>query len=190
MHAVILHGGAKNEAGLEAVHTMLCEALQGAGWTVETLRIAEMTIHPCSGCFNCWLKTPGECTWDDDGRQVARALVQCDLRVFLSPVSFGGYNGLLKTALDRIIPTISPLFTKIHGEMRHKMRYPHSPRALGVGWQQQPNADSADIFAQVVQRNMLNMRPPAWGSGVFTSMQTADEQHALLAGLLHQVEVQ
>ena len=80
MHAVILDGSTKREAGLAEVHTYLCQALHAAGWSVESLRLADMNIRPCVGCFACWVKTPGECCQADDGRRVARALVQCGVR--------------------------------------------------------------------------------------------------------------
>jgi len=174
---------------LEQIHTLLCEELRAAGATIESLRLETMRIHPCVGCFGCWLKTPGECGYDDDGRTVARALVQCDLRIFLTPVSFGGYSGLLKTAADRMIPTISPLFVKYHGEMHHRLRYPDPARFLAVGWQQAANANSAAIFTQLVQRNALNMHAPASDSLVLTGTQTTAEQQASIAKALRNLEV-
>lgn len=189
MHTVILYGGANTDTELAAIHDLLTDTLAAGGATVESLRVADMKIHPCVGCFGCWLKTPGECLIDDDGRTVARALVQCDLRVFLTPVSFGGYGGVLKTAVDRVVPTISPLFVKVNGEMHHRLRYPNPPSLLAVGWQRQPNPAGADIFAQLVQRNAINMHAPASGSLVLTGTQTTDEQRALLTGILRQVGV-
>ncbi len=186
MHAVILHGGTARDVELEAAHTQLCAAL-GAGWTTTSLRIEDMRIRSCSGCFGCWLKTPGECVIDDDGRAVARALAVCDLRVILTPVSFGGYGGLVKLAVDRMIPNISPLFQKIDGEMHHQLRYPHPARFLVVGWQAQPNADSAAIFSQLVRRNAINMHAPTYGSLVLTAEQPADEQRARIDKLVKEV---
>ncbi len=189
MHTIILHGGTRKDAGLEAVHTRLCDVLQAAGWTVTTYRLEEMTIHPCTGCFNCWMRTPGECCIDDDGRTTTRAFVQSDARIYLTPISFGGYSGLLKTAVDRLVPNISPLFEKVDGEMHHRLRYPKVMTIHGVGWQQQANAGSADIFAQLIQRNARNLHAPHSSSVVLTGAHSAEEQRALLSGLLAQLEV-
>jgi len=134
MKAVIMHEGAKDDAIGSAVHAMLCEALRARGWETETKPLAEMRVAPCVGCFNCWFKTPGQCAINDDGREVARAISNCDALVILSPVTFGGYSSRLKYAMDRMIPTVSPLFEKVRGEMHHKRRYPpHS--FLAIGWQ-------------------------------------------------------
>ena len=189
MHTVLLHGGARDDIGVDMIHTLLCDALSARGGTVESLRLAEMRIHPCTGCFACWMKTPGECVHDDEGRVVARAFVQADLRVLLTPLAFGGYGGVLKVALDRMIPTISPLFEWIHGEMHHRLRYPHPPPLAVVGWQRQADAESADIFARLVERNAINMHAPVHGALVLTEGQGVEEQRALLAELLRRVEV-
>ena len=184
MHTIILHGGTRKDAGLETVHSRLCDMLLAAGWTVTTYRLEEMTIHPCTGCFNCWMRTPGECGIDDDGRTVTRAFAQSDARIYLTPISFGGYSGLLKTAVDRLVPNISPLFEKVNGEMHHRLRYPNVMTFLAVGWQQQANASSAEIFTRLIQRNAINLHAPNSASVVLTEAHSADEQHALLTGLL------
>jgi len=189
MHAVVLHGGVRSDVELEAVHTRLLAAMHAAGWSVESIRVEEQKVHPCVGCFNCWLKTPGECGFDDDGRAILRAMVQSDVNVYLTPISFGGYSGLLKTAVDRRVPGISPLFQKVHGEMHHQLRYPNPSSFLAVGWQRTPDAGSAEIFTQLVERNAINTHAPAHGSLVLSSGHTVAEQCAMLADLLRKVEV-
>jgi len=188
MHAVILHGGTCKDVGIEAIHSQLCEILQTAAWTTTTYRLEEMVIHPCVGCFSCWLRTPGECHFADEGRTITRAFIQSDLRIYLTPISFGGYSGLLKTAIDRMIPNISPLFEKVNGEMHHCLRYPNVMKFLVVGWQQQANAGSAEIFSQLIRRNAINMHAPNSACTVLTAAHSAEEQGMLLNGLLGNLE--
>jgi multimeric flavodoxin WrbA len=109
MKALILHGNLPNDDAENAIHEMLCAALRAKGWETDTKALAQMRVGPCTGCFNCWFKTPGECRIDDDGREVARAVANCDALLLLSPVTFGGYSSRLKYAVDRMIPTISHL---------------------------------------------------------------------------------
>lgn len=190
MHAVILHGGTARQPALEAVHGDICAALQDIGWSVETLRLAEMTICPCVGCFGCWLRTPGECLMDDDGRLTARKQAQTDARIVLSPVSFGGYSGLVKAALDRMIPTISPLFELIHGEVHHRLRYPNPAAWYAVGWQPRPDAAKAELFARLNERNAINGHSPHHGALVFTDDETSERRRQALAALFHPLEAQ
>ncbi len=187
MRALILHGNAKDDDAENDIHGMLCEALRAKGWDTETKPLAQMRVGPCVGCFNCWFKTPGECGIQDDGREVARAVANCDALVFLSPVTFGGYSSRLKLAVDRLIPTISPLFEKVGGEMHHKLRYPaHS--FLAVGWQSEPDADSATVFARLAARNALNMHAPAAGSTVLHGGQSPQERQAQVTRLIESLE--
>jgi multimeric flavodoxin WrbA len=183
MNSVILHGGREPHAGLDAACDHLADAFTGLGATVRTLRLAEMRIRPCAGCFGCWLRTPGECVHDDDGREVARALVEADVRVFLTPVTFGGYSSLIKTAEERGIPTISPLFRTIAGEMHHRRRYDYPSVLLAVGWQEAADAESAAVFASLVRRNGLNLHALAAESLVLTAALPAAEQRERIAAL-------
>ena len=90
-------------------------------------------------------------------------------------MTFGGYSSRLKYAVDRMIPTISPLFEKVGGEMHHKLRYPaHS--FLAVGWQSEPDAESAAVFARLAARNAINMHAPACGSTVLHGGQSPHER--------------
>ncbi len=164
MHAVILNGAREGDDACEGANETLVRELEALGWTVESIALREKSVRPCRGCFGCWLKTPGECVQDDDGRLVARALAGADLQILLTRLSFGGYGGLLKTALDRIIPNILPFFTTRRGEMRHVLRYPDPACFLGVGVQAATDAESAAVFAELVERNALNMDSPVFGA--------------------------
>lgn len=188
MHTLILHGGAPNHAGVDGACGLLEDSLRGRGWTVETLRLAEMTIRPCTGCFTCWMRTPGECPHQDGGQAVTRAIVRADVVIVLTPLTFGGYGSLAKTALDRIIPTVSPLFMTCHGEMHHRLRYPKPHRFFAVGWQTREDAESADVLARLVERNALNMHAPAWGSLALHDGQPVDTQRAAVQALVHRME--
>ena len=187
MKALILHGNAPDDAAENAIHGMLCEALDAQGWAVETKPLAQMRVGPCLGCFNCWLKTPGRCGIKDDGPEVAQAVANCDVLIFLSPVTFGGYSSRLKCAVDRMIPTVSPLFEKVGGEMHHKRRYPpHS--FLAVGWQKEPDADGAAVFARLAARNAINMHAPVAGSTVLHGGQSPDQRRAQVIRLVEKLE--
>jgi hypothetical protein len=188
MHAVILHGGTPQHPELETLLDETCAALQAIGWSTETLRLAEMNIHPCVGCFGCWLRTPGECLRDDDGRVTARAQVQADARIILTPVSFGGYSGLVKLAMDRMIPTISPLFQMIHGEMHHLLRYPEPASWFAIGWLPRPNPERTALFTHLIERNAINGHSPHHGSAVFTGDDTAETRQRALCALFHPLE--
>lgn len=128
------------------------------GWQVKSFALAAMNIKPCSGCFSCWVKTPGRCIIENDDQEaILSATAVSDLVIWLTPITFGGYAPELKKALDRIIPILLPFFSKVRGETHHPMRYPRQRRLLVIGTQKQEDADSEGVFRRLVKRNALNM---------------------------------
>ncbi len=166
MNAVVLDGS-RNAEGQDVL-AALTAALGEAGCGTEVIALREKTIAPCLGCFGCWVKTPGECVIDDDGRQVARAVARCDLLVYFTPVTFGGVSSQLKKALDRLIPNISPFFARVQGETHHQRRYPRCPSLIGLGVLPTPNREAEAIFKTLVESNAVNFRSPRTAAAVAT----------------------
>lgn len=133
MQALVLDGTGEDAAAAPSVRRALLGELERRGWRAEALTLRQMEIAPCTGCFGCWVRTPGICVIDDAGRDVARGAVQCELLVLFTRVTFGGYSSELKKAVDRVIPNLSPFFRKVRGEVHHKPRYARCPRILVVG---------------------------------------------------------
>jgi len=154
--AVLFDGGGD---ATDAVCGTVVETLEVAGWTAERVRLDEVDIAPCRGCFACWVKTPGVCITDDAGRDLARRLIRSDLAVFVTPITFGGYSYHLKKVVDRLIPLILPYFRRIDGEVHHVARYARYPRLLGIGVGE-PTSEEAAIFESLVHRNGINMHSP------------------------------
>jgi multimeric flavodoxin WrbA len=101
--AVILNGSGKDDEALESIYNIIVNELTSIEWDVESFILRDLKIAYCVGCFECWVKTPGVCRFNDDGREIARQFIQSDLSIFFTPVTFGGYSAELKKALDRII---------------------------------------------------------------------------------------
>jgi multimeric flavodoxin WrbA len=104
----------------------------GRGDHCRRLRLAEMTVHQCVGCFSCWVKTPGRCRLRDDGDQLLAATANVDLLVFASPMRMGFVTSLLKRANDRVLPNLLPYVRVVGGECHHPVRYKPFDLALLV----------------------------------------------------------
>ena len=163
MKALILNGLAKGD---DILYKIIHDELEDMGCDVNNFYLQDKKIAPCQGCFGCWIKTPGICLTDDDGREVAKQAVQSDLMVLVSPISFGGYSSDLKKAVDRIIPIICPFFMKINGEIHHKPRYTRYPRLIGVGVLPKSDEEGERIFKTLVARNAINLHSPSNAAGV------------------------
>jgi NADPH-dependent FMN reductase len=161
MRALVLNGALSGDEGLVPVEEAVGATLGTWGWQVEGVRLREVPITYCKGCFDCWVKTPGVCATNDGAGAVTRALARSDLAVLLSPITFGGYSSEIKKALDRSIGIVSPFFTRIDDEVHHKPRYTRYPALLAIGVTQDRDPDEAQIFARLVGRNAVNFYAPA-----------------------------
>ena len=159
MNAVFLKGSPP--AGRDLLSNRAAAAVvaitKARNWEMKTFALAAMDIQPCRGCFSCWVRTPGRCVIEDDEGVILPAVAACDLLIWLTPVTFGGYAPELKKALDRIIPLALPFFRKIRGETHHPLRYPRQRRLLAIGTLKQEDADGEGVFRRLVERNALNM---------------------------------
>jgi multimeric flavodoxin WrbA len=159
MNAVILNGGPATERGAASrkLSKALEEELRSRGCAVAPFELDDMIIKACRGCFACWLKHPGTCAVRDDEEKYLRALIESDVSVWITPVTFGGYSSTLKKALDRSIPILLPFFIKTHGEIHHPQRYKKRRKLLAVGTLPTDDAEAEKIFRDLVHRNALNM---------------------------------
>jgi multimeric flavodoxin WrbA len=184
MSAVVLDGFRTGEG--QDILAVLTTALGRAGCGTEIIALREKTIAPCLGCFGCWVKTPGECVIDDDGRAVARAAVRSDILAYVTPVTFGGFSSELKKAVDRLIPNISPFFARVRGETHHQRRYARCPSLIGLGVLPQPDREAEAVFKTLVEHNALNWRSPRMAAGV-VALDQPDTMEAIVRGLVEAV---
>ncbi|MDR3553358.1 MAG: flavodoxin family protein [Syntrophobacteraceae bacterium] len=70
------------------------------GWQLKLLRLPELDIRPCKGCYQC-LFGEMRCPLDDDFPLALDALVKADACVVAAPAYLLGANASLKRFLDR-----------------------------------------------------------------------------------------
>jgi multimeric flavodoxin WrbA len=166
MHATLLNGALPGDRFVDDAGALLAEILRSQGRSVTSWTLRDEKIGYCLGCFDCWTKTPGTCRIDDAGREIARSIIQSDLTVFLTPITFGGYSSELKRAVDRIICLISPFFRRVDGEVHHRARYDRYPAMAAIGVLPAPHPAQEQIFHTLAGRNAINLFAPAHGSAV------------------------
>ena len=160
MKALLLNGSNKEDSEINALYNSIMKELENNSWEIDSIILRDVNVVPCQGCFECWVKTPGECKIDDDGRELTKKMVHSDLIIHFTPITFGGYSSELKKVLDRFIPTLLPFFTKIEGEIHHTHRYENRASIIVIGILNQPDSEKETVFKTLVQRNSLNMRAP------------------------------
>jgi hypothetical protein len=189
MIATILNGTPPQGGFSAEVARIALDELAARHWEALHVPLAEMDIAPCRGCFGCWVRSPGECVIADAGRDVARAVIGSDVAVWLTPVTFGGYGSILKRAVDRLIPLISPRFMQIDGEIHHRKRYRRYPRLLALGVLPQADAEAGALFSTLVARNALNLHAPAHVAGLVVAADGPEAARAQISFCLDELEV-
>jgi hypothetical protein len=160
MRITILNGNPSPEnAAFDGYLGGLVDVLQAGGHAVTLLQLRDMNIAYCTGCWGCWVKTPGECVARDDSVDVCRAAIQADLVLHASPVTMGFYSALLKKTTDKMIPLVHPYIVVDQGEAHHLARYDRYP-LLALLLQQDEDTDDEDIqiIAGIHSRTALNFK--------------------------------
>ncbi|MEO1209044.1 MAG: NAD(P)H-dependent oxidoreductase [Cyanobacteria bacterium J06638_20] len=173
-NVILLDGRGANDDDLSPVLETLLDELHSRGAKVQTFPLKDIKMGSCIGCFGCWIKTPGICVEPDAGRDIAQAIIQSDVTILFTPVTFGGYSSAIKKIQDRWIPLVLPDFCIHHGEVHHLPRYSRYPRLVGIGIQQQSNDVEAHLFKALVGRNALNFHAPTYAAEVILSTATSD----------------
>lgn len=186
MKALVLDGSLKNN--LESISSILIGELERHGFEVELIPLRETKVAPCQGCFDCWVKTPGECKTNDFGREVVKKIVQSDLIIHFTPIIFGGYSSELKKVIDRFIPIILPFFTIRTGEIHHTYRYKNRASIISIGILDSWDMENESIFKELVYRNSLNMGAPIHEAIIFTKDQNKEDILTDFSSVLKQVE--
>ncbi|MFX0104809.1 MAG: flavodoxin family protein [Candidatus Hodarchaeota archaeon] len=186
MKALLLDGRLKND--FDMIRSSIIEELERNDFEVESILLRESKVAACQGEFECWVKTPGECKIDDYGRDVAKKMIQNDLIIHFTPITFGGYSSELKKVIDRFIPNILPFFTKRNGETHHKYRYEKRSSIIAVGLLDKPDEEKESVFKELVYRNSLNMGAPVHEPIIYTKNLSKNDFLSEFANILKKVE--
>jgi hypothetical protein len=118
-----------------------------------------MRINYCCGCWNCWVKTPGECVFADDMPQVLRSIIHSDMTVFISPVVMGFVSAQLKKVNDRMVALVHPYITICENECHHQKRYDKYPKlGLILLDEKALKLEELDVITDIYNRLALNMK--------------------------------
>jgi len=159
MKMTILNGEPSSGSEFDVYVHAFEEGARSAGHEVGLLELRDLDLKGCSGCFGCWVKTPGECVKRDDSALVCRAAIGSDLLVLASPVVMGFTSALLKRAADQMIPLILPYIVIEGGEMHHRARYQHYPLlALLLGPDAATDAEDLSITERMWARMARNIK--------------------------------
>jgi multimeric flavodoxin WrbA len=183
MRMTILNGEPDAASPFNAYLETLANRLMGLGHAVTTLDLRALDLKGCTGCFGCWVKTPGECAKCDDSAAVCRSALDADLLLLASPMTMGFTTALLKRAADQMIPLLHPYFMVEGGEIHHRARYAHYPLfALLLGAGADSDAEDIAITRTMWARTARNFKSRlAWSAVADRAAEEVADELALVA---------
>jgi len=133
--------------------------LKGKGHEIRKQTLRDMDIRYCTGCWGCWVKTPGKCVFPDESYEVCREFIHADFVLMASPVLMGFPSTVLKKTQDRLISVLHPYVDIVQAECHHSRRYEKYPR-LGILLKRSSETDQEDleIITGMYQRFALNFK--------------------------------
>jgi multimeric flavodoxin WrbA len=134
------------------------EGAKKAGAMVENIFLIEKKIHHCTGCFSCWVKTPGKCVIKDDMQELSEKFHGADIVVFATPLYVDNVSGLMKKFMDRLIVSTNPRFEKdSSGECRNIPSPGNIPKIVVIsncGFPEQTHFQVLHLLFERIARNM------------------------------------
>lgn len=143
-NVLVLNGSPDGTYAMNRQLERLVHALRQQSMIADQVTLRDLSIRHCTGCWNCWVKTPGECIHHDDAADVLRRLLRADLLVMASPLVMGHPSAVLKRFMDRMIPLVHPYVQWDRGECHHYARYAQYPK-LALYLEKEADTDEEDI---------------------------------------------
>lgn len=102
MNILIINASPKNKGNISQMLGVMADEAVAIGATVQQVRIADLTVRPCTGCMRC--RTANQCALPvDDAQRVLEMIKWCDAMVVGAPCYWGNMPGVLKVVFDRIV---------------------------------------------------------------------------------------
>lgn len=119
-------------------------------------------IKACTGCWSCWLKTPGTCVCKDSMAKAYPDYVNADKVILLMDTAQGFINHSAKAFIDRTILLYHPYIEIVDGECHHKARYERYPELHYYYDEQGLTPEEAQVIEDYLYRTAYHFRSKAY----------------------------
>jgi multimeric flavodoxin WrbA len=123
-------------------------------------------VTPCTGCFGCWVKTPGACVTKDRASVFPGLLSRHDELIVVSRLTIGGFSPEVKAVMERSLSYLLPFFRVRGGISTHPKRH-GGELALRAAFYGEGTPAMTELAEGMVRANSLNMGARAHGARFF-----------------------
>jgi len=158
MKITVLNGN-PNPSNFDRYLEDLGSSLEDKGHVVIQLDLRELGLKYCTGCFDCWTKTPGICDTDEASRLMGKVVINSDFTLWAAPLKMDFPAALMKMALDKHLPLIHPYMVVDQNEAHHLKRYEKYPRVgMLVEKETDTSKEDLEIITNFFARTALNFK--------------------------------
>lgn len=128
MRLLVLRGNPRLRGVTQHLTGLFVQGAREAGAHLDDVHLPSLSVASCTGCYHCWLTTPGECVIHDDMAPLLELLRTADVVVCATPLYNCSMTSSLKAFLERTIPLYLPYASSQgEGALRHGLRRPEAP---------------------------------------------------------------
>lgn len=184
MKILLICDGEYRDKLYESFKKSYLTAAKSIGHDVNLIAIKKDDYKYCTGCFKCWIKTPGECITNDLSKHINKLSINSELVIYLTPLVYGCYSSNIKRHLDKNIPNILPFFKKINKETHHSARYSKYPNLVFVGFSNGSTESEIETFRHLTKRNSINFHSKSSHTYIVEDKKSSSEIENKLQNML------
>jgi multimeric flavodoxin WrbA len=125
MNLLLLRAYPRKNGYTHKLTELFVQGIKEAGVTPVERDVASLDIHPCIGCYKCWVATPGVCCFKDDMVALKEDILKADVIICATPLNSFSVSSSLKAVFDRTLSLTKPEFEETSlGTVRNKLRFP------------------------------------------------------------------
>ncbi len=158
------------------INEQLTKTLGKLGHQVEYLKVSEMKMAYCQGCWSCWVKTPGKCIHDDDTPLLLKKIINSHIVIHLTERSLGTITSLSKKTLDKSIPLIHPYIEVFQGKCHHVQRYERYPKHALIFIDEKRSKKHFNLAVKYFERASTNLEEQLAFSDLFTGEEVSIDE--------------
>ncbi len=122
---------------------------------LNNCNILDYNINYCKGCFNCWIKSPMKCIFNDKCKDTSKYFLTANDIIIISKNIYGSFSSKVKQILERNIGYVYPFFTIREKEIHHKMRNNNKPNVIVIFYGNISKNDKI-LHNELLKRNKIN----------------------------------
>lgn len=143
MKIVMIYSNPHDDVPLQQLADSVEKVCEEKYESINRFNLSDLKLKYCTGCWSCWWKTPGDCVIPDGISEMYKAVMGCDLVVFVSALDMGAVTSEMKTFIERMVPLIHPYTVLLDGEVHHRKRYDSYP-LMGAILGEESDTDEED----------------------------------------------